>query len=248
MRKGIDVSHWQGNINWEKVKADGVQFAIIKAGGSDAGFYKDSKFETNYAGAKAVGIKVGAYYFVGKGCKSYNDGVADAKRFIDLIKGKVFDYPVYIDFEAPDTTNKAGNTQACIGFCKTMEQAGYFCGIYSSDISGFVDRLNMNDLTAYSWWVARYGSEPQRARKNLHIWQKSSTGHVNGINGNVDMNEGYVDFETIIAQKGLNGYSKVVIRDTTTNPQPTKPKTLEERVAELEQRVGKLEAKFYGLI
>ena len=67
--KGIDVSRWQGVIDWKAVKADGVEFAIIKAGGSDAGFYKDRTFEQNYAGAKENGISVGAYYFVGKLCK-----------------------------------------------------------------------------------------------------------------------------------------------------------------------------------
>ena len=251
MKNGIDVSHWQGSINWEQVKKAGIHFAIIKAGGSDAGFYTDSKFVTNYASAKAVGIKVGAYYFVGKGCKSYADGAADAQRFLNIIKGKQFEYPVYIDFEAPDASNKSGNTQACIGFCKHMEQHGYYCGIYSSDISGFVDRLNMNELTPYTWWVARYGSEPKRARQNLHIWQKSSTGRVAGISGNVDLNESYVDFEDIIVPKGLNGFPKkdvVNIRDTTSTFTPQPPKTIEQRLKELEQRVGVLEAKSVGLL
>ena len=67
-RKGIDVSHWQGTIDWNKVKKAGIEFAIIKAGGSDAGFYTDSKWEANYKGAKAAGIPIGAYYFVGKDC------------------------------------------------------------------------------------------------------------------------------------------------------------------------------------
>ena len=65
-RKGIDVSHWQGTIDWNKIKKAGIEFAIIKAGGSDAGFYTDSKWEANYKGAKAAGIPIGAYYFVGK--------------------------------------------------------------------------------------------------------------------------------------------------------------------------------------
>ena len=141
MRKGIDVSHWQGIIDWTSVKKDGVDFASIKAGGSDIGVYKDSKFEQNYNNAKNAGIKVGADYFVGKRCKSYEDGVADAKRFIDIIAGKQFEYPVYIDFEAPDTNNKKGNTDACIGFCEVMENADYFCGIYASESFGSEGRV-----------------------------------------------------------------------------------------------------------
>ena len=70
--KGIDVSHWQGTIDWNKVKKAGIEFAIIKAGGSDAGFYTDSKWEANYKGAKAAGIPIGAYYFVGYKMSSRN--------------------------------------------------------------------------------------------------------------------------------------------------------------------------------
>ena len=207
MRKGIDVSHWQGIIDWTTVKKAGCEFAIIKAGGSDKGFYKDNKFEQNYNNAKNAGIKVGAYYFVGKKCKSYEDGAADAKRFIDIIAGKQFEYPVYIDFEAPDTSNKKGNTDACIGFCEVMENADYFCGIYASECSGFNERLEDERLQSYSHWVARYGSKPTSIPERVFgIWQRSSTGKCLGINGNVDINESYVDFEIVIKRRGLNGF------------------------------------------
>lgn len=86
--RGIDVSHWQGAIDWTKVKASGIQFAIIKAGGSDAGFYTDPRWEENYKGAKDNGIAVGAYYFVGPGCISSADGKADAERFLAQLNGK----------------------------------------------------------------------------------------------------------------------------------------------------------------
>lgn len=194
----IDVSRWQGKIDWARVKASGVWGAIIKAGGSDAGFYTDPRWEENYRNAKANGIAVGAYYFVGPGCKSYADGAADAKRFLALLAGKTFDLPVYIDYEAPDATNKAGNTQACIGFGDVIETAGYYCGVYASDISGFQNRLNKNDLKRFTWWVARYGGKPTYATENCHIWQYTSSGHVGGISGNVDMDICYQDFPSII--------------------------------------------------
>ena len=206
--KGIDVSRWQGVIDWKAVKADGVKFAIIKAGGSDAGFYKDRTFEQNYAGAKSEGIAVGAYYFVGKLCKSRESGAADAKRFIEILKGKQFEYPVYIDFEAPDTTNKAGNTDAVIAFCEVMENAGYFVGVYASEISGFKERLDDSRLQHISHWVARYGSKPEINANIFHIWQYSSKGRVAGINGNVDMDTSYVDLETVIKNNYLNGFKK----------------------------------------
>lgn len=206
MRKGIDVSHWQGNIDWEAVKASGIEFAIIKAGGSDAGFYKDSKFEQNYEQAKAVGIPVGAYYYVGRNCTSYEDGVADAKRFADILKGKTFEYPVFIDLESTSITEKAGATWACLGFVETMEKAGYYCGIYASDLSGFCDRLDITKLDNIDKWVARYGSKPTYVKK-YGMWQSSDSGKVDGISGNVDTNEAYKDYPDIIKAAGLNGFT-----------------------------------------
>lgn len=206
MAKGIDVSRWQGDIVWDKVKAAGVEFAIIKAGGSDSGFYTDVKFEQNYKGAKAAGVPVGAYYFVGRRCTSYDDGAADAKRFLEILEGKQFEYPVYIDLEATDRTAKAGATQACIGFVDVMEAAGYYCGIYASDISGFCDRLDISKLGDIDKWVARYGSKPTYV-KEYGMWQNSSSGRVNGISGDVDMNEAYKDYPTIMKTMGLNGFT-----------------------------------------
>lgn len=205
--KGIDVSYHQKSINWAQVKASGIEFAIIKAGGSDDGFYTDSTFEANYAGAKAAGIPIGAYYFVGPLCISREDGVADAKRFIKMLEGKTFEYPVYIDLEATSPHNRTGATDACIGFCQTMEQAGYYCGIYASDVSGFKERLDLSRLTAYDKWVARYGSKPQLV-PSYGIWQYSDTGKVAGIAVNVDLDESYKDYPQIIKSNGLNGFQK----------------------------------------
>ena len=224
--KGIDVSIWQGIIDWTKVRNDGTQFAILKAGGSDAGFYKDSTFEGNYLGCKAAGIHVGAYYFVGRNCTSKSDGEADAHRFIEMLKGKQFDMPVYLDFEAPTANDINGNTQAAIGFCNVMEKAGYYVGIYASDISGFKEKLHASALRQFTWWVARYGDKPVYAVNSLGMWQYSSNGTVNGIKGRVDMDECYVDFPTAIKSKGLNGYgnAKPVTKPAVKIPvQPVQP-------------------------
>lgn len=205
--KLIDISHWQGNIDFTKVRASGIEGVIIKSGGSDAGFYKDNMFETNYSKAKAAGLHVGAYYFVGAGCVSANDGLADAKRFEAQLQGKQFDLPIYMDVETTPTSKKEGTTDAVISFCDYLESKNYFVGIYASDISGFKDRLNLNRLNKYTLWVARYGSKPQYV-KNWNIWQYSSTGRVNGINGNVDMDECNRDFPKEIKTAGKNGYVK----------------------------------------
>lgn len=209
--KGIDVSHWQGNIDFNRVKNSGIEGVIIKAGGSDAGFYTDSRFNDNYTKALNVGLHIGAYYFVGKDCLSTEDGVADAKRFINIIKNKKFDLPVYMDVEAQPTGLQNQVTDAIIGFCNEMERNGYFVGVYSSDISGFRDRINLSRINGrYSLWVARYGSRPSYAT-NYDVWQYSDSGRVDGINGNVDMDEIIKDFPTIIKSAGLNGYSKTPV-------------------------------------
>ena len=207
MKKGIDISKYQGNIAWKQVKDSGIEFAIIKAGGSDAGFYTDPTYEANYKNAKAVGMPLGAYYIVGSGCVSKEDGMADAKRFLKMLEGKTFEYPVYIDLETTSPATKSGTTDAVLAFCQTMEAAGYFCGIYASDISGFKDRLELSRLKTRALWVASYGSMPKYV-SSYGIWQKSSTGRVPGIVGNVDLDECYVDYPAIIKSRGDNGFPK----------------------------------------
>lgn len=213
MKKGIDVSKYQGNIAWKQVKDSGIEFAIIKAGGSDDGFYTDHTFEANYRNAKAVGLPLGAYYIVGSGCVSKEDGIADAKRFLKMLEGKTFEYPVYIDLETTSPATKSGTTDAVLAFCQTMEAAGYFCGIYASDISGFKERLELSRLKTRALWVASYGSMPKYV-SSYGIWQKSSTGRVPGIVEDVDLDECYIDYPAIIKSRGENGFPK---------PKPPKP-------------------------
>lgn len=194
--QGIDVSSWQGDIDWAKVAKCGIRFAILKAGGSDSSTrYKDKKFERNYAGAKANGIKVGCYYFNGAACTSSAAGIADAQHFLSLISGKTFDYPCFSDLEAPTSATKQGNTDAVIAFCQTVKNAGYLTGVYASDISGFKDRLDLSRIDAMGLdkWVARYGSSPKYAT-TYQIWQWSSSGYVDGIAGRVDMDLSNKDY------------------------------------------------------
>jgi GH25 family lysozyme M1 (1,4-beta-N-acetylmuramidase) len=205
--KGIDVSRWQGNINWEKVKAAGIKFAIIKAGGSDDGFYTDSRWEANYKGAKANGIAVGAYYFTGPKCVTAHAGKADAKRFLKLLKGKTLEYPVYFDCEAQPVSKRSGTTKAALAFCKELEKAGYYAGIYASTYSGFENRLDDSKLKSIAHWVAQYAGKCSY-RGDYGIWQYSSSGRVPGISGNVDMNYAYIDYPSIIRKGGFNGYKK----------------------------------------
>ena len=206
--KGIDVSAWQGIIDWKSVKNAGIQFAIIKAGGSDDGIYTDSKFERNYEQCKAYGIPVGAYYFIGPSCITKADGEADAERFVKLLKGKQFEYPVYVDIEPPlKPANRKYNTDAVIAFCEYMEKAGYFVGVYGSTYSTFQSLVDDSRLTSYAHWVAQYANSCTYW-DNYGIWQYTSDGYVNGISGRCDMNYCYVDYPSRIKAKGLNGFKK----------------------------------------
>lgn len=235
--RGIDVSHWQGAIDWAKVRSAGIQFAIIKAGGSDAGFYTDSRWEENYRNAKANGIAVGAYYFVGSACTSVEDGKADAERFLAQLRGKQFEYPVYMDVEATPASARAGATEAAIAFCRALEATGYYAGIYSSTYSGFRDRLDDSKLTAFTHWVAQYASNCTYGGA-YGIWQYSSKGRVSGIAGDVDMDISYADYPSIIKAGGFNGFAKQGGAGQTYTPvQPHK--TVDELAHEvLEGRWG----------
>lgn len=206
MIKGIDISHWQKNVDFETLKkVDEVDFCILKAGGSDKGCYVDSTFYSRYEECKKHGINVGAYYFVGPKCDSDIDGAADAIRFLNIISNLQFEYPIYIDFEAPPATDREGNTDACIAFCRVCEQEEYYVGIYASDISGFKDRLNIARLAPFDKWVARYGKQPEFVQK-YGIWQCSSKGIFAGISGNVDCDVSFVNYPNIMKQKHLNGF------------------------------------------
>lgn len=201
---GIDISHWNGAIDFTKVKKSGISFVIIKAGGSDKGFYTDRQFENNYRLAKLAGLKVGAYYFVGRGFLSAADGIADAKRFINIIRGKDFDYPVFLDLESTSPEAREGATIASVAFLEELEANGYFAGIYASDISGFKERLIMDSLKPYCKWVARYSTKKPTYAKDFGIWQYSSTGQIDGIRTNVDLDLSVVDYAALIRSKNFN--------------------------------------------
>lgn len=191
---GIDISHWQGNIDYEVVKNSGrVDFVIIKAGGSDSGFYEDSMFREYLNGFRNAGIPIlGAYYFVGSGCISADDGIADADRFCDMLDGTDIKYAI-LDLESTNPNDRNGATDASIAFMDRCAERGYATMIYASDISGFQNRLDIDRLDGYKKWVARYGSEPQYV-SDYAMWQYSSGENIDGISDNtVDCNYLYDD-------------------------------------------------------
>lgn len=194
IKQGVDISHWNRVTDFNKVKESGIDFAIIKAGGSDRGFYQDSQFNNYYRLAKLAGLEVGAYYFVGPKFYGTLSGREDAKRFCRIIQGKDFELPVFLDLETTNKAYKEQATDAALAFCDYMVQEGYMVGIYGSDISTFKDMVQIGRLDWIDKWVARYNKTGPQFVKDACIWQKSSTGAVPGITGAVDLDECYVDY------------------------------------------------------
>lgn len=211
---GIDVSHWQGDFNFARAKSnEGVEFAIIKAGGGDAGLYKDSKFESNYKKCEDCGLPKGAYFY--GNAKSVAEAKKEAEYFISILSGKKYEYPVFYDVEGRMITDNDRETLTEIvkAFCSTMEAAGYWVGIYSSE-SFFNSEMNDGELTRYSHWVARWGkSKPAPSSgAETQMWQFGGETNLirsNQINGQTcDQDYCYVDYPEKIKAAGLNGYSK----------------------------------------
>lgn len=215
--QGIDVSTHQGTIDWNKVKASGIGFAVLRAGFGQYSSQKDKRFEANYSGAKAAGIPVGAYHY--SYAKSSADAVKEAKTFLGWLAGKQFEYPVYFDIEDSSVASLSKETLSSIAqsFCETMENAGYFAGIYANKY-WLTSKLDYEKIKNYTIWLAHYTSQTDYSRP-YGIWQYSSTGRVNGIQGNVDMNYSYEDFPATIKKLGLNGFGA----STPSTPDITEP-------------------------
>lgn len=202
--RGIDVSKWQGNIDWKKVKASGVDFAILRAGYGSAISQKDITFEDNYKNAKAAGIPVGAYHY------SYAKDVAGAKKeaqtFLEWIKDKQFEYPVVFDIEENVVFNLGKNTVSEIikAFCSTVESAGYYVSVYTN--KNWLDHVVSDEVKGkYDTWLAQWSSAPSYDGP-FGMWQYSSSGTVDGISGRVDMNIAYKNYPEIIKRNKLNGW------------------------------------------
>lgn len=203
---GIDLSKHNIVTSWSQVHDDNtIDFIILRAGGNYGGYYKDSRFEQYYNACKNYGIPVGVYYDAGKTFFSKDYGIEYAKHFCDLLSGKQFEMPVYVDIEVTPAKYKKYITEAAISFCELMESRRYFVGIYGSDISTFYDLLDINQVQRYSKWVARYGFKPSYV-KNYNMWQYSSTGTIKGIKGKVDLDKTTTNFPKIIKRGCFNGY------------------------------------------
>lgn len=193
--KGIDVSQWQGNIDWQKVKGAGVQFAMLRAGYGRNNL--DTKFHRNAQRAIAAGIPIGLYWF------SYALNVEMARReaqyAVEVAKKYKITWPIAYDLEYDTVSYAVKNgvaitkslaTQMAITFCEEIKRLGYIPMVYTN--LDYLNRYFDRSKLPYDLWYAQYASTASVADKE--IWQYSSKGSVPGIAGNVDMNHGYKDY------------------------------------------------------
>lgn len=192
---GIDVSHWQGNIDFVTLsKSNSIDFMIIRAGhGLNI---KDTKFETNYTNAKKYKIPLGVYLYAN--AQNVDEARQEANHLVNIIKEKSFELPVFYDVEAQANVDKDTVTAMCNEFYKILKNAGYKAGIYASKYY-FIDKINPNKLPSdCAIWVASYGKDNGTIPKDSYrysgdwdIWQYTSTGRIVGIDGDVDYDVSY---------------------------------------------------------
>ncbi|MBE6547372.1 MAG: hypothetical protein E7667_00640 [Ruminococcaceae bacterium] len=232
LAKGIDVSKWQHDmdtsgaylpLDWNAIKGEGVEYAILKAG-STKGI--DPVFEMNYAGAREAGLNLGVYYYTY--ATTVEEVEADARNLLSYLNGKSFEYPVYFDLEDPSQVNldKELLMQICIRFFEIMQEHGYYVALYTNNnwLNNVLDTKFV--LENFDVWYARYPNSlegysfssaelpewnTELYGENLGMWQFTSSGVLEAIpNHNVDMNVSYKDYPSIIKSFGLNGYVKEI--------------------------------------
>ena len=199
--RGIDVSTYNGTIDWTAVKNSGISFVIIRCGFrgyTKGGLIYDSKYKSYIQGATAAGLKVGLYFF--SQAKNEAEAVEEASLCVNLAQGNTISYPIFIDSEyangshtgRADGLDKATRTAVCKAFCETIKSAGYTPGVYASK-SWLNDKLDAGQLSSYKIWMAHYTGQTDYTGK-YDLWQHTAKGSVNGIKGNVDLDISYLGY------------------------------------------------------
>ncbi len=209
---GIDVSSWQGKIDWSKVKNDGKTFAIVRAGTTKG---KDTYFEENYKNAKSNEIQLGCYFYTY--ATTVEEAEKDAYLLLSWLEGKQFEYPVFYDMEnevqlASGMTTQL-RTEMCLAFIRVLEENGWYAGTYAN-ANWYNNYLNKEALgQAGELWLASWmnSGEPTRDYRGQYgLWQYTDKGKVSGISGNVDLDVSYIDYFSLMRTGGFNGYSASV--------------------------------------
>lgn len=232
--KGIDISEHQAPslIDYDKI-ARQISFAILRVGftgwGTGSSLNADQSFEKHYTELSKRGVPIGVYWY--SCANTPEEGVAEAKKLLDLIKGKKIEYPVYWDSEDNHhqrPSSKAALTAAARAFCETIEKARYYVGIYAS-ASWLYSELDMVALKDFDVWVAHYGVSTPGYRGAFGMWQHTSSGSLDGYAGRLDLNIAYKDYKAIIKAAKLNHLEEAVVV-TPPKPTPTRKYDTDDKV------------------
>ncbi len=221
LAKGIDISHHQYKIdpngyvtlNWDAIKAAGVEYVIIRAG--DAAIGLDPTFEKSYADAKAAGLDVGVYFYTRATC--VDEIRREAYLVLSALEGKQFEYPIYLDLEDESLMgiDPAILNEMCVEFFTILQRSGYYTGLYVNHewLYNLIDKDTA--LTRFEIWYARYpalseGEEytwnVEENGEHLGMWQYTDSGVIEGVDTVFDFNFAYKDYPTLIKEGGFNGY------------------------------------------
>jgi len=219
---GIDVSKYNTSVDWEKVKADGIDFVFIRIGyrgyGKTGALCNDTAFESHISGALEAGLKVGVYYFT----QALNTAEAkeEAEYCIEKLKDYEITMPVVLDYEFPNTGNgytggrmydakltKSAATKNCTAFCETIQNAGYTPMIYANknDLTSVINGASLGK--SFKIWLANYNAKSTYTG-TYEFWQYTEKGKVDGITGNVDCNFWYTDADIHTTQPEAASLSK----------------------------------------
>lgn len=202
MKDLIDVSRYQGVIDWEKLvgKIGGAMLKTVSTNKSFGGIYIDPQFEHNYAECKRLGIPVGVYYYTY--AQDAATVQAELAKLREALTGKTLNLPVAVDVEDNKLKPLSADalTDLVIAAADAIESWGLYAMVYTYTYYANTE-LNMDRLAAYDLWIADYrGTRPTRKHG---MWQYTSTGQLDGISGNVDISHAYKDYPDIIRRAGL---------------------------------------------
>lgn len=207
--KGIDVSEYQGNIDWAKVKASGIDFAILRAGYGRLATQTDRKFIQNYRNAKAAGVPVGAYWY--SYAKTVEEAKLEAAACIANLKGTQLEYPIYYDVEEANQYNLGKATVSAIikAFCEAMEAAGYWVGLYTN-ASWYNNVIDDVIKTKYAIWIAHWGVSKPGISGAYGLWQYNvgKNNPIPGIIADVDLDYSYRNYTADVKAAGRNNWPK----------------------------------------
>lgn len=235
--KGIDVSTWQGDIDWPQVAGQGIEFAILRASFGEEGV--DRKFERNIQQAPNAGIACGAYHYCY--ATSVQAAEREAEHFLEVIKPYQFPYPVALDLEDTAIAALGKNTATEIAqtFLEKVRDAGYYVVLYSN-LNWLVNYLDMNQLASYDIWLAQWSSKPTY-QGDFGIWQYTSEGELSGIDAPVDRDLCYKEYPAVIQEAGLNGFHQGEEEQPAPSPEPEKKTYTVEKgdsLSEIAQKFG----------